>query len=383
VAVGLLYHDDFLRYDFGEGHALRAERVRLARELLRSLGMDRREVRPLEPKPATEAELLTVHDLDYVEAVKELSVRPAGAEAWEYGFGPGDNPAFRGMYEAASLQVGATVLACDAVMEGEVRAAFSLGGGFHHAWPRKASGFCIFNDPAVGLRHLLDEWGLRRVLYVDIDAHHGDGVQGVFYGDPRVLTISLHEDGRFLFPGTGDVAEIGEGEGEGYAANVPLPPYTQDASYLYAFREVVLPLARAFQPQILVTQCGADAHFRDPLTHLRLTTRTYETVAALFRALADDVCDGRWVAVTGGGYDLTAVPRVWTLVFSAMVGERPPDSLPREWVLLCRRVAEDVPKDGRLRDPAPDDEDEVVSAGVKRVVKILKERLFPRHGLAD
>lgn len=379
VKVGFVYHDDFLRYDFGGDHALREVRLPLTRDLVRAYGLVDAGAE-LSPKPAADDAILRVHDRAYLDVVKRLSKEPKGV-SYEHGLGTADNPVFAGMYEASALQAGATLLACEEVATKRRPRVFSVGGGFHHAMPDKASGFCILNDVAIGIRSLLDDHGVSRVLYVDVDAHHGDGVQWIFYEDPRVMTISLHEDGHYLFPGSGFVDEIGKGKGEGYAANVPLPPYTRDVSYLYAFQEVVPPLARAFRPDVIVSQLGADGHYLDPLTHLMLTSETYEAVGRILDELSKELCGGRWVAVGGGGYDITAVPRVWTLVFAQMAGSRVDDALPVEWLKECKHVADAVPSDKSLRDHAHVDEEPHVPRAVKRTVDELKRLVFPIHGI--
>jgi len=380
VKAAIVYDEDFLRYDFGGGHALREVRVELARDLMHAYGLleggDE-----LRPKPAGEAAIRRVHTDEYLSAVRKLSADPKGV-SYEHGLGTADNPVFGGMYEAAALQAGATLLACEEVASGRRARAFNLGGGFHHAMPDKASGFCLLNDLAIGIRSLLDDHGVSRILYVDVDAHHGDGVQWIFYEDPRVLTISLHEDGHYLFPGSGFVDEIGKGKGEGYAVNVPLPPYTRDVSYLFAFQEVVPPLARAFRPEVIVSQLGADAHYLDPLTHLMLTTETYEAVGRILDELSKELCGGRWIAAGGGGYDVTAVPRVWTLLFAQMAGARLDDALPVEWLKECKRLAGAVPADKALRDQGKADEEPHVPHAAKRTVDELKRLVFPLHGIA-
>lgn len=374
----LLYHRDFLKYDFHSDHALREERVKLARNLIEALGLlEAAEER--EPESATEGDVLAVHERAYVRVVKRLSERPGASEPG-FGLGPGDNPPFRGMYEAALLQAGATLLACDLIAKREAARAYNLGGGFHHAMPGRASGFCIFNDIAIGIRHMIDA-GIRRVLYVDIDAHHGDGVQSVFYRDPRVLTISLHESGRFLFPGTGSVEEIGEGDGRGHAVNVPLPPHTGDPSWTRAFDAVVMPLAEAYRPEVLITQTGADAHATDPLAHLDLTTESYEHAGSRFDEIAHRWCDDRWVSVGGGGYDVTTVPRVWALLFGALVRRRPANALPPEWLEECRRVARREPRDGMLRDASIPREEGHVSRAVDKAIEDVRSLIFPMHGI--
>jgi acetoin utilization protein AcuC len=283
------------------------------------------------------------------------------------------------MYEAAALQVGGTVQACEAVATGERPRAYNLGGGFHHAMPARASGFCIFNDVAVGIARVLKSGLSKRVLYIDIDAHHGDGVQEVFHDDPRVLTVSLHEDGRFLFPGTGFPADVGKGKGEGYSVNIPLPPYTTDASYIHAFEEIVPPLARAYRPDLIFTQTGADAYYSDPLAHLKLTTRTYERVAGIVDGLSTEICGGRWVAATGGGYDMAACARVWTLIAAGIAGARLPDEIPAGWRKVCEREIGSAPR--RLRDGGSTGDEGRVSPAVRQVVEEVKASVFPRHGL--
>ena len=374
----LVYHEGYQRYDFGGGHALREVRGRLAHDLIQGLGL-LKAAEERRPGLASEADLLTVHDRTYVAVVKRLSKDPHLPEP-EFGLEPGDNPPFVGMYEAAALQVGGTLLAADAVAREGAMRAYNLGGGFHHAMHARASGFCIFNDVAIGIRRLLD-LGFRRVLYVDIDGHHGDGVQAAFYRDPRVLTVSIHEDGRYLFPGTGFVDEMGEGEGKGFSVNAPLPPHTRDRAWTFAFDAIVPPLAGAFRPEVLFTQTGADAHTGDPLTHLDLTTDSYEHAGAVFDEVSRRWCSDRWIAVGGGGYDVTAVPRVWTLLFAAQLRKRPADALPEEWLQECRSLVRAEPRDGTLRDPAVRREEGRVAPAVEKVVADVRSRIFPIHGI--
>ncbi len=380
MRAALLYHDEFLRYDFGKEHALREVRLKLARDLIASYGLIRDGVDELRPAPAGDAAILRVHSPEYLGIVRKLSADPSGT-SYEHGLGTADNPVFAGMYEAAALQVGATARACEEVVSGRHMRAFNLGGGFHHAMRDRASGFCILNDVAIGITSLLEEFGLKRILYVDVDAHHADGVQAIFYEDPRVMTISLHEDGHHLFPGTGFTDEIGEGDGRGFAANVPLPPYTRDISYLYAFQEIVPPLARVFRPEVIVSQLGADAHYLDPLTHLMLTTGTYEAVGRILGGLAEDLCGGRWIAAGGGGYDVTAVPRVWTVMCSTMLGVSLDDALPAEWLRECNHQVGSVPADKSLRDRTKAEEEAHVPRQTKRTVEELRRILFPIHGI--
>ena len=217
-------------------------------------------------------------------------------------------------------------------MEGKFKHALNLSGGLHHAHKDKASGFCIYNDIVLAIRFLLKEYKAR-VVYIDTDAHHGDGVQAAFYNDPNVLTISMHETGKYLFPGTGSVSELGEGLGFGFSVNVPMEPFTQDESWLNTFREVVIPLTRAFKPDIIISQNGCDAHHLDPLTHLSVTMESFATIPSLVHDLAHELCEGRWLALGGGGYEpWLVVPRAWSLVWSKMTDRTLDSEIPLTWL---------------------------------------------------
>jgi acetoin utilization protein AcuC len=378
----LIYDDGYLRYDFGAAHSMRQERIKLARELISALGiLESQMAREVPAETVEEDEILLVHSKEYVEAVKASGRDPeaAGWKYMRYGLGTLDNPVFADMYEAAALHVGGSLKAAGSVLSGETAHAFNLGGGFHHASRSKASGFCIFNDVAIAIARLLEE-GVRRVLYVDVDAHHGDGVQFTFYSEPRVLTVSLHEDGRYLFPGTGFVKEVGEGEGEGYSVNVPLPPYTDDEAYLSAFEEVVVPLAEAYRPEVLVTQLGVDTHYMDPLTHLNLSTRAHWRIAQGLHRLAHEVCGGRWAAAGGGGYDPVAVARAWTLMFGTMVEWEVEDRIPEDWFSLYEELMGRRVQVSRLLDREPPSKPRI-GRDVERVVDEVRSTVFPYHGL--
>jgi acetoin utilization protein AcuC len=261
-----------------------------------------------------------------------------------FGLGVADSPVFAGMHEASLEVCGASVAAAQAVWEGRVRHAFNPAGGLHHAMRSQASGFCIYDDPAFAIEWLLRH-GARRIAYVDVDTHHGDGVQALFYRDPRVLTISLHESGRFLFPGTGFADEVGEGDARGSSLNVPLPPATSGPVYLEAFDAVVPPALDAFRPDVLVTQLGCDTHVTDPLAHLALTTDDYAALAGRLHGLAHQHAEGRWVATGGGGYQIaTVVPRAWTIYFAELSGQELPYELPWDWLhSVEERVGERPP----------------------------------------
>jgi acetoin utilization protein AcuC len=311
------------KHGHGPGHPLKPIRLQRTYELLEEYGaFQPGNVRLVAPRPATAKELALFHTPEYIEVVQALSAGDKTIPAFRYGFGPGDNPVFAGMYDSERLKVGSALQAAELLVQGQCDIAFSYSGGLHHGGPDFASGFCVFNDAAVAINWLVQQ-GLR-VAYVDIDVHHGDGVQAAFYDTDQVLTISLHQDGRTLFPGTGFIDETGEGEGRGFTVNIPLPPYTDDESYLQAFTEVVPPLLERFAADVVVTQLGVDTHLKDPLAQMTLTTRGQE---ALFLALRD-LCP-RWLALGGGGYEMDVVPRAWTLAFGMMSGQRFPDTLPQ------------------------------------------------------
>src|ERR671923_946580 len=259
--VALVWDEALVAYDFGPQHPLQPVRVLLTVELSRACGLlDRPNVAVERPRPATREELETVHVPKYVDAVMRISetaTNPFGSYGW--GIGIGDNPAFRGMHDASALVAGASLVAAEAVRSGSAEHAFNPAGGLHHAMPERASGFCVYDDPAIAIAWLLSQ-GAERIAYVDVDVHHGDGPQAVFYGDPRVLTISLHESGRYLFPGTGFEDERGAGKAEGTKVNLPLEPLTDDARWLQAFRDVVPARVREWKPDVLVTQLGCDTH---------------------------------------------------------------------------------------------------------------------------
>jgi acetoin utilization protein AcuC len=349
--TALVWDASLAGYRFSAEHPLNPRRLELTVELIGELGLldgGARRVEP--PRVATDEELHAAHAPEFVEMVKRASVGAASAAGQVFGLGTADVPVVPGMHEAAAHVVGATLRAAELVMSGEALRAFSIAGGLHHARHAEAAGFCVYNDLAVAIRWLQRVHGAR-VLYVDIDAHHGDGVQWIFYDDPDVLTVSFHESGAFLFPGTGFIDEMGEGDGYGYSVNVPFDPHTDDASFLPAVTELLPPLARAFDPDVIVLQAGCDAHLLDPLTHLRCTTSLYHDLVRTVCDVADECCDGRVIATGGGGYAIhSVVPRAWSLVWSALCGTDPGDEVPQGWL---ERVSAEAgtPLPRTLRDP--------------------------------
>jgi acetoin utilization protein AcuC len=357
-SVELVYSPELVAYDHGPQHPLRPVRVKLTRELIAAYGLlDRDGVAEVPARVASDEELRLVHTGRYLDAVKRAGAGEPG-DWWQFGFGPGDNPIFPDMHEASARVAGGSLVAAEAVLSGRADHAFNPAGGLHHAMPERASGFCVYDDPAVAIAWMVDN-GAPRIAYVDVDVHHGDGPQAIFYEDPRVLTISIHESGRYLFPGTGFTDERGGADAVGTAVNVPLPPYTGDEAWLDAFREVVPPLVLAWEPDVLVTQLGCDTHHTDPLAHLALSTRAYREAAGVLHELAHRAAGGRWVATGGGGYQWArVVPRAWTIYFAEMAGDDMPDEIPPEW--LARAIEESgAPVPERLSEEAPPARDDV------------------------
>jgi len=371
-----LYNPSVVQYDYGTSHPFRLERIWLTEHLCRRLGLFEgpgREVRSFDP--ATREELLVAHDSIYLDVLESVSLGIHTPTLFLHGLGSGDNPVFPGLWEYALYTAGGTLTAARVVGAGEADRVFHPGGGLHHATRRRASGFCYVNDVVVGIDHLLALG--KRVFYFDLDAHHGDGVEQAFYENPRVFTCSVHQDGRTLFPGSGFLNEIGRGEGTGYAANIPLLPWMADDAYLRIWDEVVEPLVRNFEPDVLVTELGADALQGDPLASLGLHLKGWwailERIAALERP---------WLAVGGGGYDLANAMRAWTLAWGAMVGWQPVETLPepdpaelpgqaREMTWPADLWSAPVPLAGTPADG------EAISA----IVRQLRQHLFPHHGL--
>ncbi len=339
----LFVHDPYLsQYNFGPEHPLRPRRHLLLMDLLEQSGI----LQPDGPdillqQQASREELLLAHSPAYIAAVERLSAEDEGLDSLvgeyavdpePYGFGIGDNPIFPQMHAASARIVGGTLAAARAVMSGKARHVFNATGGFHHALRDRASGFCIYNDAAVAIAAMLQEYEAR-ILYVDFDAHHGDGVQWAFYDEPRVMTVSFHETGDYLFPGTGDLLELGKGAGRGLSVNIPLDAFTEDDSWLEAVSALLPSLVHAFHPDLIVSQHGCDTHAWDPLTHLSLTTRAAAAQAKLTHDLAHEHCQGRWVALGGGGYDMyRVVPRAWALVWSELSGRPLPEHIPPAWL---------------------------------------------------
>jgi acetoin utilization protein AcuC len=386
-SVRVPWDDALIAYDFGHDHPLNPLRVDLTIRLARDLGvLSNPVVSVVAPGIATDDELLLVHEKEYVDAVKAAGADPDAADL-SRGLGTVDTPAFRGMHEASAHVVGATLDATRAVWSGEVEHAVNVAGGLHHAMPGNGSGFCVYNDPAIAIAWLLAQ-GAERVAYVDVDVHHGDGVERAFWDEPRVMTISLHESGRWLFPGTGFPEDCGGPNADGLAVNVALPPGTSDGPWLRAFHAVVPPLLAEFRPQVLVSQHGCDSHVLDPLAHLALTVDGQRAAAASLHELAHRHAEGRWVACGGGGYELAqVVPRTWTHLLAEAAGRpMPPDTpIPEGWrEYVVERYGLAAPL--RMTDGGRTDWDDW-SAGydpadpVDRAVLATMRAVFPANGL--
>jgi acetoin utilization protein AcuC len=380
-SAAAVWDDGYLAYDFGD-HPLNPVRLDLTIRLARELGvLDRLEL--LAPRAAAEAELRSVHSADYLAAVRAASTDPSFEG---YGLGTGDDPVFPGMYDASALIAGGSAIAAAQVWSGRSQHAVNIAGGLHHAMPGFASGFCVFNDVVLAIRTLLAA-GAHKVAYVDIDVHHGDGVQAAFYDDPRVLTISLHQDPRTLFPGTGLAKELGRGGAEGTSVNVALPPGTDDTGWLRAFGAVVPGAVRAFGPDVLVTQCGCDTHHEDPLANLDLSVDGQRTAIAALHALAHEAAGGRWVALGGGGYGVVrCVPRTWTHLLAEASGEpvAPETVIPTAWTdhLLSRGLRAAPPSTmGEGRTPTVTPWVPGGDSWLDRSIGATRNAVFPLLGL--
>jgi acetoin utilization protein AcuC len=375
LRTAFVYTSRFLEFDYGPGHPLRNERLGLTCDLINACELlSLPSTCSVEPEPATDDELLVFLKPDYLKVLKTADAGHPPLEAFRYGLGTPDNPILPGIYRWSALVAGASLRAMRLVESGEVKTAFNISGGLHHAGPGKASGFCYINDAALIIADLCRRG--YRVAYVDIDAHHGDGVQWAFYGTDQVLTISIHESGNTLFPGTGFVNELGEGKGEGYSVNIPLPPSADDEIFLWCFNEVIPPLVDAFQPDILITQLGIDAHRTDPLSHIGISLGAFVQAVQRLKGLC-----GRWVALGGGGYDLRNVARAWTAAWAIMNDREPPASLPQSFLSQY----EEIEWNGPAFIDAP-----VIIEGTgkarawgeaRETVGLLRRSVFPRHGI--
>ena len=371
MKTAFIYSNDFAKYDYGSGHPLKPFRLRLTYELIKAYGLlSIADTTLIEARFSEEDDLLLYHTRDYIEVLKAVNrgLEMPGEE--HYGLGIEDNPVFEGVFEWSRLVTGASLQAAELVDSGEVPIAFNISGGLHHALASRASGFCYINDPVIVISSLLKKG--RRIAYIDIDAHHGDGVQYAFYHTDKVLTVSFHESGRYLFPGTGFEGETGEGEGRGYSVNIPMPPSSDDELFIYAFNEIVPPLIEKFRPDIVVGQLGVDSFLTDPLAHLNYTTNGFCEVVRKMKGLSP-----KWIALGGGGYDITNVAKAWTLAWAIMNSVDLPDELPEAF--LEQHLLEGF-SSRKLRDDEYHEKGarkEMMREEVRRVVTGIRKTVFP------
>lgn len=365
---------ELLRYSFGDDHPMGPRRAELAWWLAERLDLTRG-VRLVDVPPVNEDWLRLVHADDYLAALADGRPHP------QRGIGSDDNPLVPGLPAVAARIASATVEAARQVWTGEARRAVNVSGGLHHALPGETAGFCIYNDAAIAIRWLLEQ-GAERIAYVDLDAHHGDGVERVFWDDPRVLTISLHESGLHLFPHTGFPREVGGEGARGSAANVSFMPMTGDRAWLHSVAAIVPPLIEAFRPQVIISQHGADPHRSDPLADLWVSVDAMAAAQRMVIDLADRFAAGRWIGLGGGGYNRDAVGRTWAALLASAQGLAldPALTLPREWVALA-----DGKGSATLSDPWADDVSELAD-GVRThwqnaSIVATSRAVFPHWGL--
>lgn len=378
----VIWDDAVLGYDLGEHHPLHPVRLDLTMQLARALGL-LDGVNVVAPRPASEEDLLRVHTREFLAAVEAA---PTAYRDVGHGLGTDDNPIFERMHEASALVAGGSVAAAEQIVSGGADRAVSIAGGLHHAMADRAAGFCVYNDCSVAIAWLLAN-GVDRIAYLDVDVHHGDGVQAAFYDDPRVLTISLHQHPVTLWPYTGFATETGAPGAEGKAVNIPLPPGTDDAGWQRAFHATVPSLLDEFRPQVLVTQSGADAHREDPLADLSLSVDGQRATYRTMRELAREYAGGKWLALGGGGYSLfRVVPRAWTHLLATVLDRDldPWTTVPADWMAHAVRVAGNTALPTVLtdeQDPAFTKWDGITSSSLDTVIRDVRHAVFPLYGL--
>ncbi|MFX0204687.1 MAG: acetoin utilization protein AcuC [Candidatus Hodarchaeota archaeon] len=381
--TAFMYTDKYLDYCPSMHPYWNITRFSIVFELVQTLGWFKHpSIQVYDPPQATDEEIQVYHHPLYVRKLKELSEKGYG-EDYRFGLGMGDNPVFKGVHEASALITGGSMKLVDLVHEGEVAHGFAFLGGLHHAHPARASGFCYYNDPVLAIKKMLD-LGYERVLYFDSDCHAGDGTQEAFYDNPNVLTISFHQSGRYLFPGTGDVYEAGDGEGEGFSVNMPFLPYTTDDLWLHAFNEIIPPLWKAFKPDFVYWQCGADSHIHDPLTQLQLTNTLYQQVAQkIHRLIHETPIQGRIILGGGGGYDPVHTAKAWSIILAELAEIDIPTEVPLEWITYCKKEWDIDVEPAFLDSSTSLDIKDFIQAEIvtNETINEVKERIFPFHGL--
>jgi acetoin utilization protein AcuC len=333
----MTFHEKFRQYDMGEGHPFRGDRFKNAMRFFEDHKLFQQpELMLVTPKPASKEDLLRAHDEKYVDLICRLA-----KENKPYDF---ETPVSPKILEAAMLITGGAIECGRNVAEGRAKRGISLGGGHHHAGRSYGGGFCLFNDVAVLIEYLRTKHKIERFLVLDYDVHFGNGTSDIYYQNPTVLYISLHQDPATIYPGTGFIAQTGDGGGKGYNINVPLPPGTGDDTYFYALNEIFVPVAEEFRPQIIIANGGSDSHFADMLGDLNLTVNGFFAVARLIRETADRVCDGKLILVPGSGYNPQVLPPCWYALAAGAIGLKEIDvkepSQPPKEPVQCRRIVE-------------------------------------------
>lgn len=372
----LIYSHEQSQHLLSPTHPMRPIRLMHMHELMQCVGLlNSNSIASESPRLATEDEIAIYHDTDYIDVVKAIDAGAIVPGMHQFGFGPGDNPPRSGMFRHGALAAGGAMLATELILEGKTDRAFSPAGGMHHhAMSNRASGFGIFNDAVIAIKHLIQK-GMR-VFYVDIDVHHGDGVQDGLYDTDQAMTVSIHESGQYLFPGTGFPGETGTGDGDGYSVNIPLAPYTDDDLWHEAFDAIIPPLAHAFEPDLIFTQLGIDTHRNDPLAHLSLTTQGHNQAVQKFAQLATEL-KTPWISVGGGGYDMPAVARAWTMDLATMSNTHLPDQIPQTYTSLPNLTTFQDQGDYRL---SPDLQTEIQTHN-NTAINEIRQQIFPKFGL--
>ena len=399
----LVDSDKFQDYDFGPSHPLTPKRLLLTRRLIEEFNLldgDTTEMK--EARYATDEEVGLTHGDNFIKRLK-IASKPNydGGAMWEIGLGPGDNPIFPNLYESSCLYVGGSLVAADLLMKGEAEHAFNISGGLHHAMGSKAidangkvvntgrddraSGFCILNDCSIAAAYIIKKYGVKKVAYLDVDAHAGDGTAYINYKLPNVLTISIHQHPRTLFPGTCYHTEIGEDEGKGYCINVPIFPYTSEEPYMKVLNEIVAPVLKDYKPEVLITQLGVDTHYTDPLTALSLSTGTYKKIAKFIHGISHE-CNAKWLALGGGGYSPDIVGKSWMIYFAEMAEKEYPDKLPESWMKFSEELGikvnnEDVIEDFNIESKMKKEDIKLVDERTDEIIKGVKNLISPYYNI--
>jgi len=393
----LVDSDKFQDYDFGPSHPLTPKRLMLTRRLIEEFNLlDGTTTEMKEARHATDEEVGLTHGENFIKLLKIASKSNYdGGAMWEIGLGPGDNPIFPNLYDSSCLYVGGSLVAADLLMKGEAEHAFNISGGLHHALGSKAmdangkvvatgrddraSGFCILNDCSIAAAYVIKNYGVKKVAYLDVDAHTGDGTAYINYKLPNVLTISIHQHPRTLFPGTCYHTEIGEDEGKGYCINVPIFPYTSEEPYMKVLNEIVAPVLKQYKPEVLITQLGVDTHYTDPLTALSLSTSSYKKIAKFIHKISHEI-NAKWLALGGGGYSPDIVGKSWMIYFAEMAEKEYPDKLPESWMNYSKELGikvnnEDVIEDFKIQSKMKDEDIKLVDERTDEIIKGVKNLL--------